>query len=77
MEEQKKGMPPVTTGDLTGKTVMITGANSGIGFEAAKHFATMNPTRLIVVCRSVEKAQDSIASEYPAGFDIGSCFSNG
>ncbi|KAE9392310.1 short-chain dehydrogenase [Gymnopus androsaceus JB14] len=41
-------------------TIMVTGANSGIGFEAAKHFATMNPARLIVVCRSVEKAQQSI-----------------
>jgi len=60
VEEQKKGMVPIVRGDLTGKTVMVTGANSGIGFEAAKHFATMNPARLIIVCRSVEKAQQSI-----------------
>ncbi|KAJ3780032.1 hypothetical protein GGU11DRAFT_779093 [Lentinula aff. detonsa] len=60
LEEQKKGMPPVVKSDLTGKIVMITGANSGIGFEAAKHFAIMNPARLIVVCRTVAKAQDSI-----------------
>ncbi|KAJ4473610.1 hypothetical protein J3R30DRAFT_3406515 [Lentinula aciculospora] len=60
VEEQKRGMPPVVKGDLIGKTVMVTGANSGIGYEAAKHFAAMNPTRLIIVCRSIEKAQDSI-----------------
>ncbi|KAE9398573.1 short-chain dehydrogenase [Gymnopus androsaceus JB14] len=60
VEEQKKGMVPIVRGDLTGKTVMVTGANSGIGFEAAKHFATMSPARLIIVCRSVEKAQQSI-----------------
>ncbi|KAJ3766569.1 hypothetical protein FB446DRAFT_676389 [Lentinula raphanica] len=60
IDEQKKGMPPVLKGDLTGKTVMVTGANSGIGFEAAKHFATMNPARPVIVCRTIAKAQDSI-----------------
>ncbi|KIK61666.1 hypothetical protein GYMLUDRAFT_165742 [Collybiopsis luxurians FD-317 M1] len=53
-------MPPVINSDLSGKTVMVTGANSGIGFEAAKHFAKMNAARLIIVCRSVEKAKESI-----------------
>ncbi|KAE9398569.1 NAD(P)-binding protein [Gymnopus androsaceus JB14] len=53
-------LPPVVKGDLTGKTVIVTGANIGLGFEAAKHFATMNPAQLIIVCRSMEKAQASI-----------------
>ncbi|KAF9069756.1 hypothetical protein BDP27DRAFT_672815 [Rhodocollybia butyracea] len=59
MDEQKV-KPSLVKADLSGKTVMITGANSGIGFEAAKHFATMDPDRLVVVCRSVEKAKKSI-----------------
>ena len=36
--------------DLTGKTVVVIGANMGIGYEAAKHFAAMNPARLIMGC---------------------------
>lgn len=43
--------------DLTGKTVVIIGANVGIGFEAAKHFARMKPARLILGCRSEERGQ--------------------
>ncbi|KAG6874586.1 hypothetical protein C0993_000280, partial [Termitomyces sp. T159_Od127] len=39
--------PPVETADLTGKTVMVIGANVGSGLEATKHFARMNPARLI------------------------------
>ncbi|THV00233.1 short-chain dehydrogenase [Dendrothele bispora CBS 962.96] len=52
-------MPPVITADLTGKTVIVTGANVGIGFEAAKHFARMNPEKLIIVCRSQEKGDEA------------------
>ncbi|KAJ6590424.1 hypothetical protein DFH09DRAFT_1273944 [Mycena vulgaris] len=48
---------PVVTADLTGKTVVVLGANTGIGFETAKHFATMNPERLILACRSQRKGQ--------------------
>ena len=29
--------------DLTGRAVVVVGANVGLGFEAEKHFASMNP----------------------------------
>ena len=43
---------PLVTEDLAGKVVLITGANVGLGFEAAKHFASMNPERLVIACRN-------------------------
>lgn len=33
--------------DLSGKTVIVTGANAGLGKESAKKFAAMNPARLV------------------------------
>ncbi|KIJ26440.1 hypothetical protein M422DRAFT_69867 [Sphaerobolus stellatus SS14] len=42
--------------DLSGKTVVIIGANTGLGLEAARHFARMKPGRLILGCRNLEKA---------------------
>ncbi|KZT34062.1 short-chain dehydrogenase [Sistotremastrum suecicum HHB10207 ss-3] len=38
--------------DLSGKTVIVVGANTGLGLEAARHFASMNPERLILACRT-------------------------
>lgn len=41
------------------KTIVITGANSGIGFEACKRLITKGHT-IIMACRSMEKAQDAM-----------------
>ncbi|KAJ7699056.1 hypothetical protein B0H17DRAFT_927003 [Mycena rosella] len=51
---------PVATADLTGKTVLVLGANTGIGFQAATHFAKMNAERLILACRSESKGQAAL-----------------
>ncbi|SJL03428.1 related to enoyl-CoA hydratase/isomerase [Armillaria ostoyae] len=60
LQDQRKGMPPVVKVDLSGKTVIVVGANTGLGFQATKHFATMNPGRLILACRSEERGQAAL-----------------
>ncbi|KAG6826512.1 hypothetical protein H0H92_015524 [Tricholoma furcatifolium] len=39
---------------------MVTGANTGLGFEATKHFAAMNAGRLILACRNQEKGTSAV-----------------
>ena len=41
------------------KTVIITGANSGLGFEAAKKIAKNPDFRVILACRNKEKAEQA------------------
>ncbi|TFG71992.1 MAG: SDR family NAD(P)-dependent oxidoreductase [Anaerolineales bacterium] len=51
--------------DQTGKVIIITGANSGIGYEAAKELARKG-ARIILACRNIpsaETAQMHIQSE--------------
>lgn len=52
--------------DLTGKTAIVTGSNSGIGFEAAKVLAEKN-AEVIIAVRSVPKG-DYAASEIKTDF---------
>jgi NAD(P)-dependent dehydrogenase (short-subunit alcohol dehydrogenase family) len=53
--------------DQTGRVVIVTGANTGIGFEAAKYLAQKN-AKVIMACRSMAKgeaARDKIKSALP------------
>ena len=47
---------PATLPDLTGRTYVMTGANSGLGFEASKQLLVKN-ANLIMLCRSTAKAE--------------------
>ncbi|KAG8813922.1 hypothetical protein FRC19_002095 [Serendipita sp. 401] len=45
--------------DLTGRTIIITGSNVGLGLEAAKKFYALNPERLILAVRSINKGEEA------------------
>ncbi|KAK0187477.1 hypothetical protein F5146DRAFT_1210337 [Armillaria mellea] len=59
--DQTRPMPAVVTADLNGKTLVLIGANAGLGFEAAKHFARMNPGRLVLTSRDEAKGKQALA----------------
>ncbi len=42
--------------DLTGKTILVTGGNSGLGFEAVKVFS-LKSAHVVMACRSVNKGE--------------------
>lgn len=45
--------------DLSGQTIIVTGANIGLGKETARHLADMKPARLILAVRNTQKGQDA------------------
>jgi NAD(P)-dependent dehydrogenase (short-subunit alcohol dehydrogenase family) len=58
--------------DQSGKTFLVTGANTGLGFEAAKVLAAQGG-RVLLGCRSEDKAtaaMDKIRADHPAA-DLG------
>jgi len=56
----KQGWDYSRTPDMSGKVVVITGGNSGIGFEAAKVLVSKN-AYVTIFCRNEQKAKDAVA----------------
>ena len=44
--------------DISGKTVIITGANSGLGYETAR-VALLKHAHVVMACRSLERAESA------------------
>ena len=53
--------PPAPKGDFSGKTIILTGSNIGLGREAARHYARMGASNLILAVRSVDKGEEAKA----------------
>ena len=55
---QARNLPLLATPSTTaGKTYIITGANTGLGFEAAKHLATLGAAKVILAVRNPSAGQ--------------------
>ena len=67
-----KGWTPERLGSLKGKTYLITGANSGAGFQATRTLLTKG-AKVVMLNRSVEKSQAAVAElkeELGLGADV-------
>lgn len=51
---------PYPTSDFTGQTIIVTGANTGLGLEAARHFIRLNATKVIIAVRTVSKGEAAV-----------------
>ena len=66
------GWTPERLGDLSGKTFLITGANSGAGFQAARTLLKKN-AKVVMLNRSAEKSKaaiEELKQEFGAGADV-------
>jgi len=65
---------PKPTKDFTGQTIIVTGSNTGLGLEAARHLSHLNATLIILAVRNIAKGevakQSILASTGRAGNSI-------
>ena len=48
---------PYPTADHSGQTIIVTGANVGLGLEAARHFTRLNAEKVVLGVRNLEKGE--------------------
>lgn len=52
--------PPRHTGNFTDQVVVVTGGNTGLGWEAARQLVTLGAAQVIITVRSHEKGQRAL-----------------
>jgi retinol dehydrogenase 12 len=50
---------PIPVNSFAGQVVIITGGNTGLGLEAARHICRLGAAKVIVTSRSFERAQEA------------------
>lgn len=53
---------PYPTTKFTDKTIIVTGSNTGLGLEAARHFVRLDAARVILAVRSIERGKAAAKS---------------
>jgi retinol dehydrogenase-12 len=53
---------PYPTTKFTGKSIIVTGSNVGLGLEAARHFVRLNAGKVILAVRNASKGEDAARS---------------
>ncbi|KAI9809298.1 MAG: hypothetical protein M1825_002589 [Sarcosagium campestre] len=48
--------------DLSGKVILVTGGNTGLGYETILELAAHNPSKIYLAARTLEKAKSAIAA---------------
>lgn len=51
--------PVYPTRSFAGETVIVTGSNVGLGKEAARHFARLGASKLILAVRNIEAGEEA------------------
>ncbi|KAJ9143866.1 putative Short-chain dehydrogenase [Pleurostoma richardsiae] len=63
VREQRTPLPLVPTpADVSGGTYIVTGSNTGLGYECAKHLVRLGATRVILAVRSPSRGAAALAS---------------
>jgi len=63
VKTQKRNLPLLATSDTsTGRTYIVTGANTGLGFEAAKHLASLGAAKVILAVRNLPAGETAKAN---------------
>ena len=64
----ERSRPATPTTSFAGKTILITGSNTGLGLKAARHFLSLSSSPIILAVRSLPKgyhAAQLLEAEFP------------